>query len=169
MAVETLHDKFVYHLEEMYYIENQLLDVLEDIRADVGNDDLAEALGSHREQTRNHVGRLEEVFEDIGEQPRERASPTFDALLEERQEFLEQAANDEDIRDLHDLGVVAKNEHMEIAGYENLLMLARKLDLSRDIRDTLEDNLDEEEQTKKQLKVLSDDSTVRKIFARLTG
>jgi ferritin-like metal-binding protein YciE len=169
MTVETLHDKFVYHLEEMYYVENRLLDVLDEIRTAVGNEEFAEALEKHRQQTEIHVNRLESVFDKIGETPQERSCPTFDALLEEREKFFEQATSDEDIRDLHDLGAVIKNEHLEIASYENLMMLARKLELSSEIRDALEDNLDDEQKTKKQLKTMADDSTVRKIFARLTG
>lgn len=169
MAIDTLREKFQYHLEEMYYVENQLVGVLGDMASDVANDDLREALERHRDQTRRHIERLEDVFEAIDEQPEQRPSPTFDALLEERETFLEQAGGDEDMRDLQDLGAAAKNEHLEIAGYENLLMLARKLDLSRDVRNALDENLDEEQQTKKQLKTLAEDSTVRKIFGRLAG
>lgn len=169
MTVSTLHEKFVYHLEEMYYVETQLVDVLEELRSAAANDDLKEAFDTHREQTKNHVTRLEDIFEAIDEPAQERVSPTFDALLEEREDFLERIGGDEDMRDLHDLGAAMKNEHLEIAGYENLLMLARKLDLPRDVRSTLNQSLDEEQQTKKQLKMLADDSTVRKIFARLAG
>lgn len=169
MPVDSLYGKFLYHLEEMYYIENQLLDVLDTMMTDVTNDELREGLREHREETKSHVTRLEEVFETLEEQPEERECPSFDALIEERNRFLEQATGGEDLRDVTNLGAAAKNEHLEIAGYENLLMLARKLDLSRDVRDLLEDNLDEEQQTKKQLKAMADDSAVRSVFARLVG
>lgn len=169
MTVETLHDKFVYHLQMTYYVENQLLDVLDTLASDVVNEDLQRGLEEHREETETHVTRLEEVFDAIDEEPEQRPDPVFDALLEERQQFFDQAAGDEDMRDLHDLGAAAKNEHLEIASYENLIMLARKLDLPMDVRQNLDDNLDEEQQTKKQLKAMADDSAVRKIFARLAG
>lgn len=169
MPVDSLYGKFLYHLEEMYYIENQLLDVLDTMMTDVTNDELHEGLRKHREETKSHVTRLEEVFETLEEQPEERECPSFDALIEERNRFLEQATGGEDLRDVTNLDAAAKNEHLEIAGYENLLMLARKLDLSRDVRDLLEDNLDEEQQTKKQLKAMADDSAVRSVFARLVG
>lgn len=169
MTVETLHDKFAYHLEEMYYVETQLVDVLGQMAGDVTNEDLQRGLDEHREQTKKQVDRLEEVFEAIGEIPEERPSPAFDALLEEREKFFEDAAADQDMQDLHDLGIAAKNEHMEIAGYEMLIMLARKLDLDREIRNLLDQNLDEEQQTKKQLKMIAEDSTVKEIFGRLAG
>lgn len=169
MTVDTLSDKFVFHLEEMYYVENRLVEVLDTMAADVANEDLRRALEEHREQTRRHVDRLEEVFGLVDAPPEQRPSPTFDALLEERERFFEQAGGDDDMRDLHDLGVAAKNEHLEIAGYENLLLLARKLDLSRNVHELLDENLDDERQTKKQLKAMADDSAVRKLFARLAG
>lgn len=169
MTVETLHDTFVYHLEQMYYVENRLVDVLDQFASDVANDELRTGLREHREQTREHVNRLEKIFETIDEEPYERSSAVFDALLEEREEFLANASEDEDMRDLHDLGAAAKNEHMEIAGYENLLMLSRKLDHPRHVRDLLEQTLDEEQETKKQLRALGEDSAVRGLFARLAG
>jgi len=169
MPVATLHETFVYHLEEMYYVENQLLGVLDQMASEVTNDDLRQGLERHREQTETHVARLEDIFDVLGEPAQERESPTFDALLEERKRFVEQATGDTDLRDLHDLGAAVKNEHLEIASYENLIMLARKLDLPNSVQSPLGENLDEERQTKKQLKAMADDSTVRKIFARLTG
>lgn len=169
MTVEDLHDKFVYELQEMYYIENQLVDVLDRLANDVANEDLRMGFERHRDQTRTQAERLEEVFDIVGETPEERPSLVFDALLEEREQFFEQATGDEDMRDLYDLGAGVKTEHLEIAGYEGLIQMARKLDLQDDVGDLLNENLDEEQQTKKQLKSMGEDSTVRKLFARLAG
>lgn len=169
MTVNNLHDKFVYHLQEMYYVENRLVDVLGELASDVANEELKKGFKEHREQTKEHVTRLEQVFEEVGEPIEEQPCPSFDALLEERTMFFENADEDQDMRDIHDLGAAAKNEHLEIAGYENLIMLARKLDLSNGIRSLLDQNLEEEQQTKKQLKAMADDSTARKMFARLVG
>lgn len=66
------------------------------------------------------------------------------------------------MRDLYDLSAAEKNEHLEIASYETLIMLERKLDLPMDVRQKLDDNLEEEQQTKKQLEAMADDSAVRK-------
>lgn len=169
MTVENLHDKFVYELQEMYYVENRLVDVLDQLAADVANEDLRRGFAEHRDQTETHVARLEEVFEIVGETPEERESLVFDAMLEERDRFFDRAGGDEDMRDLYDLGAGVKNEHLEIAGYESLIQMARKLDLQDDVGDLLKRNLDDEQETKRQLKTLGEDSTVRKLFARLAG
>lgn len=169
MTVDDLHDKFVYELQEMYYIETRLVELLDQLAADVVNEDLERGFAEHRDQTETQVGRLEEVFDIIDEPPEERPSLVFDALVEERNEFFDQAGGDEDMRDLYDLSAGVKTEHLEIAGYESLVQLARKLDLQDDVGDLLKQNLDEEQETKRQLKTLGEDSTVRKVFARLAG
>jgi ferritin-like metal-binding protein YciE len=169
MSVQTLHDKFVYHLQQMYHVENRLVDVLDELAAEATNDDLREAFEEHREETKQHVTRLEDVFDAVDEVPEERPSPAFDGLLEEREQFFEDTDADEDMRDLHELTAAVTNEYLEIASYEALVQLARKLDLPRDVRDTLDQNLDEEQRTKKQLKSLGEDSTVTEVFTRLAG
>lgn len=169
MPVQTLHDKFVYHLQEAYYVENRLVDVLDELATEANNDDLRAGFEEHREETKEHVTRLEDVFDAVDEVPEERSDPAFDGLLEEREQFLDEAAADEDMRDLHNLAAAVKNEHLEIASYEALIQLARKLDLPMGVRDPLDQNLDEEQQTKKQLKSIGEDSTATEIFARLAG
>lgn len=174
MTVQTLHDKFVYHLQEAYYVENRLVEVLGELATEANNDDLRAAFEQHREETKEHVARLEDVFDAVDEVPEERPNPAFDGLLEERQQLLNEttaseAATDDDMRDLHNLGAAVKNEYLEIASYEALIQLARKLDLPMSVRDTLDENLDDEQQTKKQLKALGEDSAVTEIFARLAG
>lgn len=67
MDVNTRHDKFVYHLQEMYYVENRFVEVLDEMAADVANDDLRDGLERHREQTEGHVRRLDEVFDALDE------------------------------------------------------------------------------------------------------
>lgn len=168
MTVDTLYEKFVYHLEEMYYVENQLVDTLDQLAVEVNNEELREGFAEHRDQTREHANRLEEIFRSIDEEPTERQSPVFDALVEERRQFFDEATDD-DLRDLYDLNAGVKTEHVEIAGYESLIQLARKLDMPKDVTSRLDQNLDEEEQTKKQLKAFTEDSAIRRLFARLTG
>jgi len=169
MAVNTLHDKFQYHLQEMYYIENELLDTLEELESDIHSDKLKEDIEKHREETKSHVERLEDVFGEIGEEPEEGSSNTFDALQEDREEILEEIGDDEDLQDLCNLGAALKTEYVEIAGYDNLIMMAKKLDLPSEVRRSLEENLSEEEQAKRDLKTMAEDTAVGKIFTRLMG
>lgn len=169
MNINSLRDKFVYDLQMMYYVENELLDVLDEMAMDASNEDIQMAFENHVEETSAQVRRLDEIFTIIDEPPEQRQSPVFDALVNEREQFKQEANPDEDLGDVYDLGAAGKTEHIEIAAYESLIMLARKLEMDDDVIDLLEQNLDEEQQTKKQVKTLATDSTARKIFTRLAG
>jgi ferritin-like metal-binding protein YciE len=169
MSADTLRGTFVYHLEETYYVENRLADVLEQVATETANEDLRDAIEDHREQTRTHVERLEGVFDAIDEPPEQRPSPTFDALLEERTALLERTGGDEHVRDLHNLGMAVKTEYLEVASYENLVVLARKLGLSRDVLDALEDSLRDERAMKNELRPMTEDSPAWAFFGRITG
>jgi len=169
MSADTLRGTFLYHLEEQYYVENQLVDVLEQVATETANEDLRDIIEDHREQTRAHVERLESVFDVIDEPPEQRPSPTFDALLEERTALLEQTGGDEHVRDLHNLGVAVETEYLEVASYENLLVLARKLDLPKDVLDALKTSLGDEREMKNELRPMTEESTPWAFFGRITG
>jgi len=49
MTIETLEDPFVYHLEEMYFVENRLVEVLGDLATDAGNEKLQRGFEDHQE------------------------------------------------------------------------------------------------------------------------
>lgn len=166
---QSLEDKFAYHLEEAYYVENQLVTVLDDLIAEVNDDGLRNALEHHREETEDHVENVDQVFELIDREPQGREVPTFDALVEEHDRLHEEADGDPHMQDLCVAGIALKNEHMEIATYESLIALDKQLDTDRPVRNALEANLDDEKDAKKLLKATAEDSTLGEIFAKLTG
>lgn len=164
--VDTVRDMFVHDLQTIYYIEQELVDTLDELSDMTEESDLAAAFNDHRQETRDQVERLEAVFDAIGEEPEPQGSVVFDALQEEHDQFMEQAAND-DIRDLYHLGAGIKVERIEITAYENLLMLARKLDLGNNVTDQLQANLDEEEDARDTLRTMAQGSTVKSVLSRL--
>lgn len=168
MTGDTLHDAFEYNLEQMYYIETKLVDQLDEMIETVSNDEMEEAFTEHQEETETHVERLEAVFDQIDSQPDTRESATFEGLLEDQSEMMAEMEND-DLADVVNLGAALQTEHLEIAGYENLEMMAKKLDLPRETTKKLRDNRSDEEQTERDLKALADDSAVGKVFTKLMG
>lgn len=167
MALNTLEDMFVFQLEEMYYIENQLVDALDEMASDATNDKLEKGFEEHREETREHVRRVEEAFDALGRQPNRRESMVLDALIQERQQF-HQEARDEHLRDLFDTVAGIKTERMEITGYQGLLVLANKLDLDDDVTDPLQDNLSSEKSALRELEALSKGSKLKAMIGQLT-
>jgi ferritin-like metal-binding protein YciE len=57
-------------LQDVYYAEKQLLKALPKLAKKSTNINLQEAFATHRDETEEHVARLEKVFEIIGKRPR---------------------------------------------------------------------------------------------------
>ncbi|MFW6321115.1 MAG: ferritin-like domain-containing protein [Halohasta sp.] len=169
MTVTSLHDKFVYELQQAYYIETELVDILEGMAQETADEEISEGFRKHQRETAEQARRLEDAFESLGEAVDMRQCYALDGLVEDHNEFLDEAADDEDLIDLYNLGAGIKVERLEISIYEGLLNHADRLDLSNDVTDPLDDNLDEEEATLKELNGTMSGSTIQQLLGRLTG
>ena len=168
MTINTLEDLFVHDLQQAYYVEKRLVDVLGDLVDDANNDNLTQGFSDHRDETKRHVENIERVFEAIDHEPEEQPSRVLDALVEEHEEFVEQA-DDEHLHDLYDMQAGMKTERVEITAYQGLIMLAGKLDYPRDVSDLLEDNLSDEKSALRELEALSKGSKFKSMLGQLTG
>lgn len=166
MTLETLDDMFNHQLETMYYVENQLVEATDELARDTTNDDLSDAFAEHREETREHVNRLEQVFETRGRTPEQSESPAVDGLIQEKQAFDQQTDND-DLRNLFYLGAAMKSERLEITSYDSMLNVAHELELGSDVTDPLEANRDSEQNTLRKLKAEAEGSKFKSLLGKL--
>jgi ferritin-like metal-binding protein YciE len=142
MPLASLNDLFHDGLRDMYYAEKKLLRTLPKMAKASSNEQLAEAFQNHRAETEGQVERLEQVFEIISKSPRAKKCEAMDGLVEEGQEIMQEAEDD----DVKDAGLIAAGqavEHYEIARYGTLVAWANRLALS-DAASLLEENLAEE-------------------------
>lgn len=167
-SIETLRDLFVDELQEAYYVETRLVDELDHMAMRASNDKISKGFADHRDETRTHVDRLESAFAALDRRPAQRESPVLDALVEERERY-EGLIDDDDLLDIVYLGAGMKTERVEMTMYEGLLMNARKLDLSDDVKEPLDDNHDEEKRTFEELRTLSGGSELKSLLGRLLG
>lgn len=166
MPVETLDDLFDHELRMAYFVETELVDALDELAMETGHEDISRGFANHRDETREHVERLEEVFEAHGGGPEMTESHALIGLLKDHQLAAEEITND-DLQDLYNVGAGMKTERLEITIYDTLLTLARKLDLGEDVIDPLEANRDEEEDAFKRLQRISQGSQLRSLIDRL--
>ena len=166
MSVDDLDDMFVYQLREMYAVEEKLVEVLGTLAEDASDDKLETGFRDHQDETREHVERIEEAFRALGREAEGSESLVLDAMVEERERFVGQTPRGE-LHDLFDLQAGIKTERMEISGYEGLLTLAEKLDLSDDVTDPLERNLDSEESTLNELEAMAKGSKGKGLIGKL--
>lgn len=138
----NMEELFEHELEDIYYAEHALLDVLEELAAESEDEEIAAAFREHREETQHHIERLERVFEMLGEPPEQEECEAIEGLVEEHEEFLE-TDPDPDVLDVFNVAAAEKSEHYEIATYGNLAFMADKLGMD-EAADLLGENLDEE-------------------------
>jgi ferritin-like metal-binding protein YciE len=153
--MNTFEDLFEHGLEDIYYAEGQLLDVLEELAEQTEHEQIATAFREHREETERHVKRLEEVFEMIGELPEEEECEGINGLIKEHEGFLEEDPS-QDVLDHFNLGAAEKSEHYEIAAYGNLAHLANQLGMD-EAAQLLGKNLEEEQAMLGHLETLTEE------------
>lgn len=144
MSVQSAQDLFVSELKKTYYTEQKLLEALEELSATSSSEELQEGFAEHRNETEEHVDRLESVFEQLDEAPEEMPDPVVDAMMEAHESFMEMDPS-EDALNRHNIAAGQKTEHYEIAAYDDLLTLAHQLEYE-EVTDHLEETLEEEKQ-----------------------
>lgn len=166
MAVETLNDLFEYQLQSIYYVEKELVDALDEMQTSATNGQLVEAFADHRDETKRHVERLEEVFAALGVPAETRNVPSVDGLREEKRTF-DAAARDTDLQNVFYAQAGRRAEQLEITAYQGLLDLADRLDASTEVVDLLEQNWREEQAALEKLEGISGSSEFESLVSRL--
>jgi len=118
------------------------------------SNDLKEGFKEHLEQTKEHVGRLEQIFQELDESPKGKTCHGMKGLIEEGSEILKEDGEDSVL----DAGIIAaaqKVEHYEIAGYGSVRTFANLLGKDEEAR-LLQSTLDEESETNEKLNRLAE-------------
>src|SRR5438094_565432 len=93
MKLDKLQKLYINELRDLYNAENQLLKALPKMAKAASSTELKQAFEKHLEQTKSHVERLEEVFEDINEKPKGKTCHGMKGLIEEGSEILKEERN----------------------------------------------------------------------------
>jgi ferritin-like metal-binding protein YciE len=154
MKLDTLQKLYTDELRDLYNAENQLVKALPKMAKAASSDDLKDAFEKHLEQTKGHVERLEQVFEELGEKPKGKTCRAMKGLIEEGSEILKEDGEDSVI----DAGIIVaaqKVEHYEIAGYGSVRTFAHLLGQNK-AAELLQTTLDEEAETNQLLNRLAE-------------
>src|SRR4051794_38630373 len=85
---KSLKDLLVHALKDVYYAENAIVKALPKVISKTKHDRLKDALGSHLEETKGHVKRLEDVFGELGMKAAPVRCEAIDGILKEGEEVL---------------------------------------------------------------------------------
>lgn len=145
MALNSLQDLYVQQLQDLYDAEKQIIDALPKLRRAAVAQELQQAFEQHLDQTRQHVSRLEQVFQNLGMKPTGEKCKAMQGLVKEGEEIMGKKA-DSSVLDAALIATAQRVEHYEIAGYGSVRTWAQQLGREDDAR-LLQQTLDEEGET----------------------
>ena len=155
MKLDTLKTLYLNELRDLYNAEQQLVKALPKMAKAANSEELQDAFEKHLEQTKTHVERLEEVFQDLGEKPKGKTCKAMKGLIEEGSEVLKEDG-EESVVDAGIIVAAQKVEHYEIASYGSVRTFAQLLGKDRSA-ELLQTTLDEESEANELLNKLAED------------
>jgi len=137
-----MDDLFYALLQDVYFAEKELLKTLPELAKKSANKTLRQAFADHRDETEEHLERLEKVFESIGRQPSGKICDAMLGIIAEGQQVIDEVEDDA-VRDAAILAAAQAAEHYEIARYGTLRAWAELLGQD-EIIELLSETLEEE-------------------------
>jgi ferritin-like metal-binding protein YciE len=147
--MENLQDLLVENLKDLYSAEKQLLAALPKMARKATTPSLKEAIETHRNETEEHVTRLEQALQMLGLPARGKPCKAMEGLIEEGKEILEEEAGDA-VRDAGIIAAAQRVEHYEIAAYGSVVAYAKRLG-NDEMAELLEMTLEEEKNADEKL------------------
>lgn len=141
MKVQSVHDLFINGLQYVYDAEKQLTEALPQLAQSTSTPQLREAFETHLQETKEHVGRCEEIFKRLGLRPETKPNSVLKQMRQEAQQMIENTDKSE-IRDAALIVAGNQVEHYEMAAYGSLRTFAKLLghdDVAQILQKTLEE------------------------------
>lgn len=123
----ALNELFIDELKDIYWAEQHLTKALPKMAKAATTDELRNAIEKHLTETENHVTRLEQAFESIGEKAVAKKCEAMAGLIKEGDEIVADTEKGSITRDAGIISAGQKIEHYEIASYGTLKTLATVL------------------------------------------
>ena len=163
MAIENLHGLFLHTLQDIYFAEQTIVKKLPKLAEKATSQQLKTSFETHLVETKEHVSRLEKVFEILGEQAKAEECPAIEGITEEAEELVKEI-KDPETRDAAMLAAAQAVEHYEITRYGTLVAWAEEMG-HNEVVGLLRKTLDEEKATDAKLSQLAESRLNRKAAA----
>jgi ferritin-like metal-binding protein YciE len=154
MKIKTMDDLFLAQIKDLYDAEKQLVKALPKMAKAASSQELRQGFQEHLEQTKGHVSRLEQIFDQLGEKASGTKCEGMAGLINEGEEIVDEIEQSP-LRDAGLIGAAQRVEHYEIAAYGTVKTFARMLGRSQAVT-LLEQTLNEEKQTDQKLTQLAE-------------
>jgi ferritin-like metal-binding protein YciE len=138
----TIHCALEAELRELYDTESRLVQGLTSLRGRTHSGELRNLLGDQREQTLEHIRRLERIFSDM-KLPISRGPGEAASVIIQKAGSLLLETEPSGATDAHIVGAVLRAQSLLTAGYRHAAALAEALGMSR-LHRSLQWSLEEE-------------------------
>jgi ferritin-like metal-binding protein YciE len=155
MKENALKGLYIDELRDIYNAENQLTKALPKMAKAATSNELRAGFEEHLEQTKGHVERLEQIFQELGEKPTGKKCKGMEGLVEEGDEMIKEDELEGEALDAGLISAAQRVEHYEIAAYGAVRTYANLLGES-DAAKLLEQTLREEKETDQKLTKLAE-------------
>jgi ferritin-like metal-binding protein YciE len=154
----TMKDLLLHELNDLYSAEQQLIEALPKLAEAAKSPKLAQAIQDHFTVTQAQLKRLDQCFEQLGEQPEYHVCAAMKGLITEGNKLITQTKTTMSDPAVFDAALIAacqRVEHYEIAGYGCARTFAMHLGESN-VQELLQQTLNEEGETDKALTQLAE-------------
>jgi ferritin-like metal-binding protein YciE len=148
---------FVDALKDIYWAEKHLTKALPKMQKAATSEELQQAIEEHLNQTKEHVNRLEQVFDQLGEKAQAKKCDGMEGLTKEGDSVVEETEDGTSTRDVGIIVSAQKVEHYEISAYGSLITLAKTMGQD-EIADILTQTLEEEKEADQLLTQIAESS-----------
>jgi ferritin-like metal-binding protein YciE len=155
MEHNALMELYIDELKDLYDAESRLVKALPKVAKAATSEKLRSAVEEHLEQTKGHVDRLKEIFDNLSEKATGKKCAGMMGILKEGEEIM-----DEDfegaVMDAALISAAQRVEHYEIAAYGCVKTWAELLG-ENEASSLLEKTLEEEKETDEKLTQLAEE------------
>jgi ferritin-like metal-binding protein YciE len=154
MPNDGLKELYIDELKDLYSAETQLVKALPKMAKAASSDELRQGFEEHLEQTKEHVQRLERIFQSLDESPKGKKCMGMEGLIKEGSEVVEEDFEGA-VMDAALIGAAQRVEHYEIAAYGTVFAFAEELGETEQAG-LLNETLAEEKETDEKLTKLAE-------------
>jgi ferritin-like metal-binding protein YciE len=147
--MHNLKHLYLEQLRDIYSAEKQLTEALPRMAQAAFAVELREAFEHHLDETRQHVQRLEQIFNALDSSPNGETCEAMQGIIREGEELIRQPGNAQ-VKDAALIAAAQRAEHYEIAAYGTVCAYAQQLSYGDAYR-LLHETLDEEKDTDSRL------------------
>jgi ferritin-like metal-binding protein YciE len=158
MEHNALMELFVDELKDLYDAESRLVKTLPKVAKAATSEKLRSAVEEHWEQTKGHVDRLKEIFDNLAEKPSGKKCAGMMGILKEGEELMDEDYEGE-VMDAALISAAQRVEHYEIAAYGCVRTWADLLG-ENEASSLLDKTLEEEKETDEKLTQLAEEINV---------